>query len=92
MLAKLVFLVLVLGVCSCALLATRQLRLQCGHDIATARLRIRAHDEELARLRAAVASGTTPHAVEQFLDALGTVEPFQARRAAALPPPSDPTR
>lgn len=82
MVGKLMVLVLGLGACSCILLATRQLCLQCGHDIAAARLRIREHDESLQRLRAMVAARTTPEEVERMAAALGEIEVMEVRRRA----------
>lgn len=60
MFAKLVVLILVVGLGGSGLLAMRQSRLQAAHELTAARLRLRAQDEHLQRLRAQIAEKTAP--------------------------------
>ncbi len=78
MFAKLLALILALGLVACLLLASRQARLQAAHELADARIRIIERDNELWRLRARIAELTTPRAVETFaakITPLQTIEP-----------------
>lgn len=66
MFAKILFLILGLGLIGCALLAARQARVQAAHELADTRLRIVRHDAELLRLRALIAERVTPGNVERL--------------------------
>lgn len=102
MFGKLVLLILWVGLVACGLLAMRQSRLQCAHELAQVQLRIARHDEALWRERVRVAQAVTPAHVQEMAARLGPLrpllaEPFQAlakdapgRRA--LPNPSDGAR
>lgn len=68
MFAKVVVVILALGVCACSLLALRQARLQAANQLAEARLRVRAVDERVSLVRTAIAGRVTPEQVEQMTD------------------------
>ena len=84
---KLAALVIAAGVTACALLALRQSRIQAGHEIARAQLRIRQLDEDLWRRRVDVASRVTPLQVHELSDQLGDLRGL-VPRASQLPPGS----
>lgn len=69
MFAKLVVLVVMFGLCGAGLLAMRQSRLQSVHELTASRLRVRAHQEQLQRLKAEIASKTSPDALRQMFEA-----------------------
>lgn len=74
------------GLVGAGLLSTRQSRLQAGHEVTAARLRIREHDERLLRLRAEIAGHVSPAAVRDMIakhQELGGLEPI-AERVHAL--------
>ncbi|MFO0831800.1 MAG: hypothetical protein U0637_08130 [Phycisphaerales bacterium] len=75
MFAKLVTLVVALGVIGCGVLAQRQARLQAGSEAAQARIRIAAADDNLRDLRAHVASAVAPVEVERVASAAGPLRP-----------------
>lgn len=75
MFAKLVTMVLALGVVGCGVLAQRHARLQAGSEAAQARLRIAAADDSLRDLRAQVASAVAPVEVERIASAVGPLRP-----------------
>ncbi|HYF13598.1 MAG TPA: hypothetical protein VD971_00850 [Phycisphaerales bacterium] len=89
MFAKLVTLIVALGVLGCALLAQRQARLQAASEAAQAQLRIRVADERLLRLRARVAARVSPQQVEVLASSIGPLRPatddppIEVARAAA---------
>src|SRR5207245_1854308 len=74
------------GVCACALLTVRQLRIEAAQQLAQTRLRILERDVELQRLRAQIAARVTPERVEQLASGLGPlkqIQPIGARPEAA---------
>jgi hypothetical protein len=79
--------VIAFGLVGSGLLSTRQSRLQAGHEVTAARLRIREHDERLLRLRAEIAGYVSPAAVHDMIavhDELGDLRPI-AERVRTLP-------
>jgi hypothetical protein len=64
--AKIVLVIVALGVCACSLLALRQARLQAANELAEARLRVRAIDERVSLVRTAIAGYVTPAQVEEM--------------------------
>lgn len=91
MFAKLVVLILVVGLGGSGLLAMRQSRLQAAHELTAARLRLRAQAEQLQRLRAQIAENTAPsvlrEAFEQRPELLAGLRPAVDQRG--LLPASD---
>ncbi|HEX2837698.1 MAG TPA: hypothetical protein VHN77_06180 [Phycisphaerales bacterium] len=75
MFAKLVTMVIALGVIGCGVLAQRQARLQAGSEAAQARLRIAAADDALRDLRARVATAVAPSEVQRVATAAGPLRP-----------------
>ena len=75
MFPKLVVLIVGVGVCGGSLLAMRQARVQMAHEMAESRLRVRALDEQLSRVRAEIADSVHPDRVEQMASSLGPMEP-----------------
>ena len=76
-----------LGLVGSGLLSARQSRLQAGHEVTAARLRIREHDERLLKMRAQIAEYVSPEAVRAMIsvhDELGDLEPI-AERVRTLP-------
>jgi len=76
--AKACVAVLALGACGCTLLAIRQARLQAAHDLAKTQLAIQRADEELWKLRAAIAQRVNPTRVEEMADELADLHPLLA--------------
>ncbi len=76
MFAKVVFILITLGACGCALLALRQDRMQVASELTQAQLRIHAEDEQLWALRADVARSVTPTNVEALASTLGELRPI----------------
>ncbi|USN99607.1 MAG: hypothetical protein H6810_02790 [Phycisphaeraceae bacterium] len=74
MAAKLAVVILAFGLIAAGLLSTRQSRLQAAHEVTAARLRVRAHDERLLKLRAEIAELVTPESVRQMLEESGEIE------------------
>jgi hypothetical protein len=68
MFAKVALVIVALGLCACTLLALRQARLQSANELAEARLRVRAIDERVSRVRTAIAAGVTPEQVERMTE------------------------
>ncbi|VAX42796.1 hypothetical protein MNBD_PLANCTO03-1770 [hydrothermal vent metagenome] len=66
MFAKIVVVILALGICACSLLALRQARLQAANELAEARLRVRTIDERVSIVRAVIAGSVTPEQVEEM--------------------------
>lgn len=75
MFAKLVTMVIVLGIIGCGVLAQRQARLQAGSEAAQARLRIAVADDALRDLRARVATAVAPTEVQRVATAAGPLRP-----------------
>jgi hypothetical protein len=89
--AKLAFVVAAVGVCACALLTVRQLRIEAAQQLAQTRLRILERDVELQRLRARIAGRVTPERIEELAAGLGPLKQIQApglERAFAAASPS----
>lgn len=82
MFAKLVVVVLTIGVCACTLLSLRQARLQAAHELTRAQLRVRESDDRLWAMRADIARRVVPDQVQQMASALGRFRPM-------LPLPQD---
>jgi hypothetical protein len=76
--AKLVAVVLTLGVCGCTLLALRQSRLQVASELAQTQLRIDREDEQLWILRSRIAARVTPSEVERMAADVGPLRPLVA--------------
>lgn len=76
MFARLLAVILTLGVCACVLLAARQARIQAAHDLAEARLRIVRRDQELWKLRARIAAHVTPERVQRLAGGLTPLRPI----------------
>lgn len=74
--AKLVSVILGMGVIGGGLLALRQQRLEAASDLARAQVRIRAQDERLWKLRAMIAERTGPERVREMAVALGPLRPI----------------
>jgi len=89
--AKLVALILVLGLTGSGLLAMRQSRLQAAHELTAARLRLRQHEETLQRVRAMIAERASPAELRRAFEArpelLEGLEPSVDRRGM-LPAPT----
>lgn len=81
--AKACVAVLALGACGCSLLAIRQARLQAAHDLAKTQLDIQRADEELWKLRAAIAERVTPVRVEEMAIEMADLRPLLS---TPLPP------
>jgi len=79
--AKVVLVIVALGICACSLLALRQARLQTANELAEARLRVRAIDERVAVVRTAIAGHVTPEQVEDMTRQIqNQLEPLALRR------------
>lgn len=88
MFAKLAAVIVAVGVCACTLLAMRQARLQAAHDLAEARLRVRAIDERVALRRAEIGRLVSPDEVRRMAEELGAefggMEPILPEQTAWL--------
>ncbi|MCL4742501.1 MAG: hypothetical protein KJZ54_09900 [Phycisphaerales bacterium] len=88
MFAKLAAVIVAVGVCACTLLAMRQARLQAAHDLAEARLRVRAIDERVALRRAEIGRLVSPDHVRRMAEELGAdfggLEPILPEQTAWL--------
>ncbi|MBM4108474.1 MAG: hypothetical protein FJ255_06620 [Phycisphaerae bacterium] len=84
MFGKLALLILCVGLVACALLAMRQSRLQCAHELAQVQLRIARHDESLWRERVRIAQAVTPARVQEMATRLGPLRPLLAEPHQAL--------
>jgi len=73
--AKIVALILSLGIIACALLAVRQARVQAFHELTQTRLRIRTQDEQLWKLRAAIAARVIPEHVHEMAASISELKP-----------------
>lgn len=91
MTAKLAVVILAFGLMAAGLLSTRQSRLQAGHEVAAARLRIREHDERLLELRARIAARIAPGEVRRLIRESGDLGPLVplAERLLPLEPPPE---
>jgi hypothetical protein len=92
MTAKLAVVILAFGLMAAGLLSTRQSRLQAGHEVAAARLRIREHDERLLELRARIASRVSPGEVRRLIresDDIAPLVPLAERLVPLIEPPPE---
>jgi hypothetical protein len=78
--AKLIAVILAIGVAGCTLLTLRQQRLQASHELAEIERRVAEHDRMLWRLRVEIAARVTPQKVHQLAGALGKLEPIEIDR------------
>lgn len=85
MTAKLAVVILAFGLMAAGLLSTRQSRLQAGHEVAAARLRIREHDERLLELRSRIASRVAPGEVRRLIRESGDLGPMVPLAERLLP-------
>jgi hypothetical protein len=90
--AKACIAVLALGACGCSLLAIRQARLQAAHDLAKTQLEIQRADEELWKLRAAIAERVTPVRVEEMAVEMADLRPLLSTPVPPPPAKSDPKK
>jgi hypothetical protein len=82
--AKLVVLVIFMGVCACGLLAARQMRMQAAHELTEAHLRIMKHDNDLWRIKARIASRVTPAEVERMAGHVAPLKPLSSEIPAPM--------
>lgn len=76
MFAKICCVIVTVGAFGCALLAMRQGRLQAASELTQTQLRISKLDHRLWALRAEIAAGTTPTAVERMAAGMGRFRPM----------------
>ncbi len=76
MFGKTAVLIVLTGMCACALLAARQMRTQAAHELAQSRLRAARLDNEIARVRAKIATDISPERVMQMAGKLDTLKPL----------------
>lgn len=76
MLAKMMVLILGLGACGAAMLAMRQAQLESARELAEARLRVRALEEQLVKVRAEIARHVHPTRIDEMVDELGPLQPI----------------
>lgn len=85
MFARLVVLILSIGVVACVLLTARQQRLQAVHELAEVQRRLVEHDRTLWQLRVEIAGRITPEHVESLASRLGPLKPIHAGRLPRSP-------
>lgn len=88
MLAKIAFLILSVGVSACVLLTVRQQRLEAVHDLADVQRSMSRLDQDLFRLRVAIAQGVAPERVTSLAVALGPMRPAGVDSLTDLLPPA----
>jgi len=74
--AKLVAVILGIGVVGGGLLAMRQQRLEAASELARVQVHLRVQDEQLCKLRAQIARRTSPEQVREMAVALGPLRPM----------------
>lgn len=74
--AKVTFLVIAIGMIGCSLLALRQQRLDTVHALAVAQRDMAKMDQDLYRVRIAIARTITPQSVVRYAVALGPLRPI----------------
>jgi hypothetical protein len=74
--SKLAFLILVIGLTACGLLALRQQRLRVVHDLAVVHKNMARMDQDLLRVRVDIAQAITPQRVVQLAGNLGPMRPL----------------
>lgn len=84
MFAKLVLVILSVGITAGVLLATRQQRVQTAHELADVQRRVAEHDRTLWRLRAEIASRITPTRISAAAARLGPLAPINQDRLREL--------
>ncbi|MCC6660938.1 MAG: hypothetical protein IT437_08635 [Phycisphaerales bacterium] len=84
MFAKILTLIIAVGLIAGALLALRQARVQAAHDLADLRLRHTQQDHELRELRAGIARLVTPDSVRRMAQRIGPLKLIEPERAMAL--------
>ena len=90
MFAKIVVVILALGICACSLLALRQARLQAANELAEARLRVRTIDERVSIVRAVIAGSVTPEQVEEMTRQVAMpMVPMAQQKEQAVAQPGD---
>lgn len=90
MFAKLLAILIAVGLTACGLLSMRQARLQAVHELADAQLRIWRHDETLLKLRAEIAQEIAPDKVRELVaNTLDTSELVDAADAGWVSLPDD---
>lgn len=82
--AKIVALILSLGIVACALLAVRQARIQAFHELTQTRLRIKRQDEQILMLRTSIATLVTPEHIHGMAASASKLKPILD---TPLPPP-----
>lgn len=88
MFARLVVLILGVGVIACGLLAARQVRTQAAHELAQARLRVMKLDSERAKLRSEIASRVTPDRIQEMASRLTPLKPIAGEFPAPIQVPA----
>lgn len=95
MFAKLILVILSLGVIACVLLTVRQQRMQAVHDLANVQREVARMDRTLAHLRLEVAQRITPERVAEMAESIGVpLRPIgvpEPAPAPAVPESSRPT-
>lgn len=76
MFAKLLILILAGSLTAASLLTIRQQRIQAGHDMIQAFDRARAQEEQLWRMRTAIAAHLLPSEIERMASDLGPLVPI----------------
>jgi hypothetical protein len=76
-LAKMLALILSVGATAAAMLAVRQAQVQAARELAEARLRVRAIDERVGRLRAEIARDLQPEALAAMILDSSPMRPVQ---------------
>lgn len=84
MFAKLVALILALGVVGGVLLTIRQLRIQAAHELADVQRRVSDHDRQLWQLRIEIGARVQPEQVARRAESLGTMSPIGPYRYQEL--------
>jgi hypothetical protein len=83
MFAKFAVLIVGLALVAAGLLAARQVRTQCAHELAQARVRVMRLDQERWKLRAEIAGLITPANVSEMAARQSPLKPL----AGEFPPP-----
>lgn len=95
MFAKLIVVILSLGVIACVLLTVRQQRMQAVHELANVQREVARLDRTLAHLRLEVAERITPERVAEMAKSIGAeLRPIGVPEPAPAPPapPASPNR
>lgn len=84
MFAKIVVLILSMGVLAAGVLANRQQRIQAAHDLAESQRKLVEHDRALWELRLKIAARITPERVETAARRLGDMQTIRSERFTQL--------